>query len=92
MLVPAGKRSRLAGEMVGLKENRRTIPRMRVHLLELDLVRGYWVALDVENEEAGTGGAIVDRAHEDILAVSSRLLDQSFCASCLQLPESLTMA
>jgi hypothetical protein len=80
MLVPARKAARLAVKMVGLDQKDAAIPRMWVHLLELDLMRGHWVALGVENEEAGTGGAIVNGAHEDVLAVSSRLACQRFGA------------
>ena len=46
---------------------------MLVHLLELDLVRGHWIALGIEDEKAQTSDAIVNGAHEDIIALLSSL-------------------
>ena len=55
---------------------------MRVHLLELDLMLGDWVAFCVKDEEAGTGCAIVDRADEDLVACLSILLARQTSTIC----------
>jgi hypothetical protein len=52
VLVPTRETVMLALEFLYLDQEGTAIPRMRVHLLELDLVRGHWVALGIENEEA----------------------------------------
>jgi hypothetical protein len=52
VLVPTREMAMLALEFWYLDQEGAAIPRMRVHLLELDLMRGHWVALGIENEEA----------------------------------------
>ncbi len=49
-----------------------TIPRVRVHLLELNLMRGNWITLDIKDEEAGAGGAIVDSTDEAFVTCLSQ--------------------
>jgi hypothetical protein len=52
MLVPTRETAMLAFDFSYLDQEDAAIPRMLVHLLELHLMRGHWVALGIENEEA----------------------------------------
>jgi hypothetical protein len=41
-------------------------PRVRIYLLELDLMVSYRLAIAIKNEEARAGGAIVDGPNESL--------------------------
>ena len=43
------------------------LPRLRINLLELELMRGNWFAALVEDEETRAGGPLVDRPDKNIL-------------------------
>ena len=46
------------------------LPRVRVDLLELDLMLDYWVAIGIEDQESRRGCAVVYGANEGLLSVS----------------------
>jgi len=53
--------------MEGSSHSHRHSPRLRIDLLEFDLMRSYGFSVSVEDEEAGTGGSLIDRTYKDFL-------------------------